>query len=497
MNTIQSSNAETAIGETAQVKYHESHKAPPVLLPGRVTPALLLHWEEFASAYFDRAKTASADKVSSILTCFKDPEIDNWLKMNRDHLCEPTFSFTMFMSELRKRFLEVQWENHIMRTVVNSKMDRSESFSSFANCVIAGNNLLEGTPVHLSVIELCKTLSANMSEFLASKLDRQKATERKQLANIDSFEDWMQEIVSFDRETTADLKRLAEIMEENNSKRLRLNDLSGNFINAPVAPPSSFYYPSFPNSSLQPQPRFVLTGANAIQPGPFRHNENAPPRSVNGNSGTRTFCPALTEDKKYLLNKHHGCRKCRRFYVAHRVKDCPNDFPNGATYKTLTEEMALKCMRRSAVASTYGVSDYHNLHGNNGPSERDPSIRVPSSSSFSSSYTNYYPPAAIEYSVTPVPSASITTVTDDNVATASSTSTAVAAVLPLSTPASFVLVDSDGDSSKSGTEVSSFPCHISCGELPFGALRTYKSLLKPYLIMVLILCLLGLILFMI
>ena len=43
-----------------------------------------------------------------------------------------------------------------MCMVVNSKMDRSASFSSFANCVIVGNNLLEGTPVRLSVNELLK-----------------------------------------------------------------------------------------------------------------------------------------------------------------------------------------------------------------------------------------------------------------------------------------------------------------------------------------------------
>jgi hypothetical protein len=45
-----------------------------------------------------------------------------------------------------------------------------------------------------------------MSEFFASKLDRQKATECERLAVIGTFEDWMQEIVSFDHETTADLK---------------------------------------------------------------------------------------------------------------------------------------------------------------------------------------------------------------------------------------------------------------------------------------------------
>jgi hypothetical protein len=61
-------------------------------------------------------------------------------------------------------------------------------------------------------------LSANMSEFLASKLDRQKAAEWKHLAAVKLFKDWMQEIMSFDQETTADLKQIAEIMEENSSK---------------------------------------------------------------------------------------------------------------------------------------------------------------------------------------------------------------------------------------------------------------------------------------
>ena len=71
----------------------------------------------------------------------------------------------------------------------------------------------------------------------------------------------MQEIVSFDHETTADLKRLAEIMEENNSKCQCFNDFSTNF-NAQIVPPPAFHYP--PVSSNTHQPCFVPTGANAI-----------------------------------------------------------------------------------------------------------------------------------------------------------------------------------------------------------------------------------------
>jgi hypothetical protein len=177
---------------------------------------------------------------------------------------------------------------------------------------------------------------------------------------IETFEDWMQEIVSFDRETTADLKQITEIMEENSSKHQRLNNLSANFITAPIAPASSFQYLS---SNSMYQCPFVATGANAVQPVNFCHNENIPPCTNNSISTNCIFCPALTENDKLLLNKHHGCRKCRKFYVAHQMKDCPNNFPDRATYIPLTEELAFKMMRKSVVASTYSAPTIVHQHG--------------------------------------------------------------------------------------------------------------------------------------
>src|ERR1700678_3857024 len=102
----------------------------------------------------------------------------------------------MFMAEIRKRFLDPLWENNIMRTVVNSKMINSKSFSSFANRVIAGNNLLDGTTIRLDVPTLRKTLLGNMSKFLASKIDRLKVSERDRLKV--SERDRLAEIESFD-----------------------------------------------------------------------------------------------------------------------------------------------------------------------------------------------------------------------------------------------------------------------------------------------------------
>lgn len=57
-------------------------------------------------------------------------------------------------------------------------MEQSESFSKFANCVVAGNSLLEGMGIHVDTANLHTTLLGNMLEFLASKLDRLKTAER-------------------------------------------------------------------------------------------------------------------------------------------------------------------------------------------------------------------------------------------------------------------------------------------------------------------------------
>lgn len=382
--------AHSTISDTAQVKYHEGHKAPPTMLPGRVTPALLLQWEEHVIAYFDKAKTPEADKVASVLTCWRDSEIDNFIKMNKTRFREAEFTFPLFMAEIRKRFLDPLWQNNIMRNVVNSKMDPSESFSKFANRVIAGNSLLEGTGIRLDAESLHKTILGNLSEFLASKLDRLRTTERERLSEIVSFEEWMAEIVSIDHEATSDLKRIAEMLRDDASfKRQRLDD--------PIpqtAAPIPFRNSQVPNV---PVPAYRGTGANAIRPSSTTANTvfNSVPTSG------RKRCPPLSQSEIALLNKHKGCRKCRRFYVSHRGFDCPNDFPDGSNYVPLSEDMAFEAMRRLAVASTYGrPSIDHNLPINH-------TAHIPqttqSSSSFSNAYNNYFAPPAISYS-TPAPS---------------------------------------------------------------------------------------------
>ena len=419
------------------------------MLPGRVTPALLLQWEEHAIAYFDKVKTAEADKVSSVLTCWRDSEIDNFIKMNKARFRTEDFTFPMFMTEIRNRFLDPLWHKHIMRSVVNSKMERSESFSQFANRVIAGNNLLEGTGSRLNSTDLRAKLIDNMSMFLASKLDRLKTAEQDRLAAIVPFEEWMREIVTIDNDATSDLKRIADMLrEEPDFKRPRLEVSSSQ---------SQPFHPSqVPN---MPVPNtFRGTGANAIRP-------SFPP-PTNGFSQTtsgRKRCPPLSQVEIALLNKHKGCRKCRRFYVSHRGFACPNDFPDGTNYVPLSEEMAFEAMRKLAVASTFNGS-----FSDNSPviiTTHSPSVlQQPSfpSSSFSNAYNTFFAPASIPYStpapsVSETPSAHIEDVPNSPTESFSNPPAAVGAVLPSSSFQPFALLG-PGDGDTSTEDVSPLSC---------------------------------------
>ncbi|KAI0337176.1 hypothetical protein BDW22DRAFT_1433539 [Trametopsis cervina] len=52
-------------------------------------------------------------------------------------------------------------------------------------------------------------------------------------------------------------------------------------------------------------------------------------------SSSRAALPKLTDAKRAYLTHFRGCFKCRRVNVSHLSKECPNDFPDAASYQPL------------------------------------------------------------------------------------------------------------------------------------------------------------------
>jgi hypothetical protein len=71
--------------------------------------------------------------------------------------------------------------------------------------------------------------------------------------------------------------------------------------------------------------------------------------SISSSSRHFTRLPPLTDDERQLLRDNEGCFKCREPFVQHSSNNCPNGFPDGATYKPLTAaSIAAKKTRKNS-----------------------------------------------------------------------------------------------------------------------------------------------------
>ena len=68
------------------------------------------------------------------------------------------------------------------------------------------------------------------------------------------------------------------------------------------------------------------------------------------------------------MNDNEGCVKCHNFCENHRVANCPNNFPNLATYKTLTQA-DVDCARSThgkCIAAVTAMSPADTLSSSDG-----------------------------------------------------------------------------------------------------------------------------------
>ena len=249
----------------ATVKFHDAHKTAPILTKGTVSPAVLAQLLQYFNSYFHKCKISNEDKVRNVLMSFEDIKIDNWIKNNQDQFLADDYTFETFTAELRKRFLDPHWESSIVRTIVNSQMTSHESFSTFVNRVMQGNNLLIGTTSRLDSTALRLKLELNMSTYLADKLARLRPADKERIAAITIFEDWLSEVTLLDDEITADLKHIADFATEHIAKKQRSENAQ--------KPPVSTPYPQQPNRNVSSYPP-PLSGANAVTPNLIRTNQD-------------------------------------------------------------------------------------------------------------------------------------------------------------------------------------------------------------------------------
>lgn len=276
---------------------HIHQSKSPILLAGEIDPAVMRTFELGCLDFFDCKEIKEGDQVRKILGCFRDTRIRDWINGDRNRLL--TLSFADFMTELRANYLDPDWEPTVRRRILAATLKQNQSFWDWFSHMQSLNSLLANTPSHFSDASLREKLEAGLDPELTRRCNANKVDK------ILVLRPWALEVKRHDENRRADLKRAREVTEEvfnrreDNGKRRRGNNTSNNTSNAA-------------NFAANPG---AATAAAIV--------------------GTIQRLAALTDAEREQLDNNNGCRKCRRLNVYHISKNCPNGFPDAATYTGL------------------------------------------------------------------------------------------------------------------------------------------------------------------
>jgi len=172
----------------------------------------LPHWDQAKSReeniqhFFTKDRTEPQNQVTAILSSFMHPSIKNWISMNKNDFCHKDYTFEMFVMDLHKNFLDPQWINQILWNVIYAHMAETESFESYANHILSGNNLLAGTENHLPKPILRDMIKNHLAEYLSLKIDSLPSSEREHMVQLDNLSDWLIFMRRLDNSAHAELQ---------------------------------------------------------------------------------------------------------------------------------------------------------------------------------------------------------------------------------------------------------------------------------------------------
>ncbi|KAG2132037.1 hypothetical protein DEU56DRAFT_713546, partial [Suillus clintonianus] len=258
---------------------------PPKLLAGELTPEVARDWENACSTYFMHKEIEEKNQVKMVAFGMLDPRLHTWYLAQRNTL--DTGTFDEYMTALKDAWLETHWDTKLRKKVLGSQQC-SRPFYEWALELQNQNALLYGNPAHLDDTQLRNQLEANLCDDLTTPVLRAK------LPSTLTLKVWIEEVRHLDDKRLEDIAMHKKFAED--------------------------FYKSKRTTSYNQTSTKTSSSSSRV---PL--NTSTPRLG------------ALTVAERTLLAEHSGCFKCRRFYVSHRSKECPNGAPDASSYKTLTE----------------------------------------------------------------------------------------------------------------------------------------------------------------
>lgn len=276
----------------------------PVLSAEDVTPAVMCKYKNTCLGYFENKEIEEKKQVRKILAGLMDNHIQDWISVDHEHFAGLTF--IEFMAEFRAAYLPEDWEE-VTWIELLAMTQGADNFWDFSVAVQAKNSLLHATTSYQDKENIRHRLEAGMNAKLALRCCLEKSSQ------IKKFESWLNEVKCVDdllHNEQSDFEAMAKASREA-SRRSN-----------------------------------VLTE-------PSRRGNNNAFASGSANSTSRVALPRLLDSERKLLYDNNSCLKCHCVFVSHRSNNCPNEFPNAASYKTLTQafvDLIKQCVKKPLAA---------------------------------------------------------------------------------------------------------------------------------------------------
>jgi hypothetical protein len=281
----------------------------PMLTEGDISPSVMMDFENTALDFFVSKSVPAEKQVPMIIPGIKDLHICDWITAERARIVG--LPFANFMSEMHLNYLPPDWEDQVHNEVLTSMLS---VLTIFLELVTEAIEAQLSTLWHSSAfnnVGLCNHLEAHLDNELKAKLRHNNACKDKNLKI------WVTAIRLLDKVHAVETKHQRELIEE---------------------------------TILQCQAKRQNTNNDGLW-APLHHgNTNTSPAASSASSSSYVHLPSLTDTKHMLLNEHEGCTKCCQFYVGHHSQSCPNGFPVGKGYKTLTTTDTLSAKKAKAIA---------------------------------------------------------------------------------------------------------------------------------------------------
>ncbi|KAG2746332.1 hypothetical protein P692DRAFT_20820289 [Suillus brevipes Sb2] len=283
----------TTPSKMARVEQKAANKLP-ILTVGEISPEVLLAWEIGCRRFCIHKGVPDTEMVSKVAWGMRDPIIQTWYHNDYDRFNK--LSFAEYINEVRSYWLPTDWVVTV-RQKMWSSMQGQKPFNEWAFEILSKNNLLQGTPSHLTDTNLRYHLEARMHPDLAYKYHAEKTTET-------DLRKWIKKVGLLDDKRLCDIERYKEAIE----------------------------------TALRAERRKITTSkksASSARSNP-KAGRNMSTTSISSSSRPFIRLPPLTDNERQLLRDNEGCFKCREPFVQHSSNNCPNGFPDGATYKPFT-----------------------------------------------------------------------------------------------------------------------------------------------------------------